>query len=174
MAAAWFTRFWQAGLEVEQVTDTLSKAERSKRMSLVRGRNTGPELIVRKIVHSMGYRFSLRQRHLPGKPDLIFPSRNKVIFVHGCFWHRHSRPGCKLARLPKSRLHFWLPKLEGNRIRDKQKQKELRTAGWKFLVVWECEIGHIERLRNTLEKYLGAEDARGRIVRRSRRSRDGH
>ena len=98
--------------------DTLSKAQRSERMSRVRGKDTKPELLVRRLVHGMGYRYRLHRRDLPGTPDLVFPGRRKVIFVHGCFWHRHPDPACKLARLPKSRTDFWLPKLEGNRARD--------------------------------------------------------
>jgi DNA mismatch endonuclease (patch repair protein) len=93
--------------------DTLSRKERSRRMSLIRNRDTKPELLVRRMVHRAGYRYRLHGSCLPGKPDLVFPSRRKVIFVHGCFWHRH--PKCTLARLPKSRLGFWLPKLTENR-----------------------------------------------------------
>jgi DNA mismatch endonuclease (patch repair protein) len=155
------------------MADTLSKAQRSKRMSLIRGKDTKPELLVRRLVHSMGFRFSLRRNHIPGRPDILFPSRRKAIFVHGCFWHRHSAANCRLARLPKSKLDFWLPKLEANRLRDRRKQKELHAAGWTCLVVWECEIGHTERLRNKLTKFLGSDDARDRIVRRSGRTGDG-
>lgn len=154
------------------MTDTLSKVERSKRMSLVRDKDTGPERRVRSLIHSMGFRFSLRRNHIPGRPDIVFPSQGKVIFVHGCFWHRHSSVKCRLARLPKSRLDFWLPKLEANRIRDMRKQKELRAAGWRFLVVWECEIGHKERLKNKLRQFLRRDDARGRTVRRGGRTRN--
>ena len=96
--------------------DTLTPSERSKRMGLIRGADTRPELRVRSIVHRCGYRYRLHVPALPGKPDLVFPRLRKVIFVHGCFWHRH--PDCSLARLPKSRLHFWLPKLTHNRQRD--------------------------------------------------------
>ena len=155
------------------MTDTLSKTQRSERMGLIRDRDTGPERSVRSLVHSMGFRFSLRRNHVPGRPDIVFPSRRKAIFVHGCFWHRHPNPKCKLARLPKSRLDFWLPKLEGNRIRDIQKQRELRAAGWTFMVVWECEIDHKERLKNKLQRFLGKDDARSRVVRRSGRTRNG-
>src|SRR5471032_1190886 len=106
------------------MTDTLSRAERSERMSRVKGKDSKAELMVRSLTHRLGYRFRLHGSNLPGKPDLVFASREKVIFVHGCFWHRHSR--CALARLPKSRLEFWKPKLDGNRARDKRNIKALR------------------------------------------------
>src|SRR3989442_5328713 len=99
--------------------DTLTRSERSKRMALIRSKNTKPELLVRKIAHSCGYRFRLHASQLPGKPDLVFHKQKKVIFVHGCFWHRH--PGCALARLPKSKLRYWIPKLNKNRRRDLKK-----------------------------------------------------
>lgn len=98
--------------------DTLTREERSERMSRVRSKNTVPELAVRRLVHALGYRFRLHRRDLPGTPDLAFPGHHKAIFVHGCFWHRHPDPDCKLARMPKSRQEFWKLKLEGNRARD--------------------------------------------------------
>src|SRR5690554_1365672 len=100
------------------MADTLTKAQRSNRMSLIKGKHTAVERTVRSLVHGMGYRFRLHGK-LPGKPDLVFPGRRKVIFVHGCFWHRHDDPACKLARLPKTRLDFWGPKLRANAERDK-------------------------------------------------------
>lgn len=118
--------------------DTLSPEERSERMGRVRSKNTKPELFVRRILVSMGYRYRLHLRSVPGNPDIVFPSRRKAIFVHGCFWHRHQ--GCSNCRLPKSKLEFWKPKLDGNRKRDIRIQGELRKAGWQFLVVWECEL----------------------------------
>ena len=111
-----FSRWGEVGM------DTLSRKERSQRMSLIRNRDTKPELLVRRLIHGCGFRYRLHRADLPGKPDLVFPSRKKVIFVHGCFWHRH--PACGLARLPKSRLSFWVPKLKGNRRRD---LKNIRT-----------------------------------------------
>jgi len=136
------------------VADSLSKAERSERMSRVRGQDTKPEMLVRRLVHRMGFRYRLHDRSLPGAPDLVFKSRRKVIFIHGCFWHRHSDPDCKLARMPKSRLHFWRAKLEGNRARDLRKQSELDEMGWRYLIVWECELRHTEQLENTLRAFL--------------------
>ncbi|MBK6869247.1 MAG: DNA mismatch endonuclease Vsr [Burkholderiales bacterium] len=118
--------------------DTLDSNERSERMRRIRAKNTKPEMVVRSFVHALGFRYRLYDKSLPGSPDLVFPARRKVIFVHGCFWHRHNR--CSLARLPKSRLDFWLPKLEGNRRRDAHKLRQLSRLGWKSLVIWECEL----------------------------------
>ncbi|RQZ75946.1 DNA mismatch endonuclease Vsr [Burkholderia glumae] len=118
--------------------DSLTPAERSERMSRIKGSNTKPELIVRSLIHRMGYRYRLHGKRLPGRPDLVFSKRRKVIFVHGCFWHRHE--GCRLARLPKSRLDFWRPKLEANAERDKEVERRLSELGWKVLTIWECEV----------------------------------
>lgn len=138
------------------MADTLTKAERGKRMSLVRGKHTKPETRVRELLGVMGFRFGLHARDLPGQPDIVFRSRKKVIFVHGCYWHRHAGKTCRLARLPKSRLEFWLPKLESNRLRDRRNQRALRSAGWRFLVVWECQLRHKEQLENRLRRFLEA------------------
>jgi DNA mismatch endonuclease (patch repair protein) len=135
--------------------DTLSQDERSERMSRVRSKNTKPELIVRKLLTSMGYRYRLHQRSVPGNPDIVFSQRKKVIFVHGCYWHRHRN--CPNCRLPKSNLKFWKPKLEGNKIRDLKNQRELTRAGWRFMVVWECEVKD-SHLGSRLKFFL--EDAR--------------
>jgi DNA mismatch endonuclease (patch repair protein) len=124
-------------------------------MSLIRGRDTTPEWVVRKIVHSMGFRYRLHVKTLPGKPDLVFPRLRRVIFVHGCFWHRHKKPSCKLARLPKSRLEFWRPKLEGNRLRDLASNRALRKLGWAVLEVWECQLQNNETLERRLRYFLG-------------------
>jgi DNA mismatch endonuclease (patch repair protein) len=134
--------------------DTLTPEARSERMGRVRGRDTRPELIIRKLVYRMGFRYRLHDRRLPGAPDLVFKSRRKAIFIHGCFWHRHPDPSCKLARMPKSQLDFWRPKLEGNRERDLRKQSELDAMGWKYLIVWECELRHREQLENKLLAFL--------------------
>jgi len=141
------------------MADTLTKKERSERMSRVRGRDTKPELVVRRIVHGLGFRYRLHDSRLPGSPDLVFKSRRKAIFIHGCFWHRHSDPKCKLARLPKSRLDFWRPKLEGNRERDRRHQSALEALGWKYPIVWECELRHREQLENKLLGFLWEEDS---------------
>ena len=118
--------------------DTLSPSQRSARMRLIQSANTSPERVVRYFVHKLGYRYRLHRADLPGRPDIVFPGRRKVIFVHGCFWHRHNH--CDLARLPKSRLEFWLPKLTSNKKRDAVKRGALTRRGWSSLVVWECEL----------------------------------
>jgi len=138
------------------MTDTLTPAERSERMSRIRSKGTKPEMIVRRLVHGMGYRYRLHRRDLPGIPDLVFPRLKKVIFVHGCFWHRHPDPQCKLARLPKSRLDFWKPKLEANKRRDLENIDKLSDLGWTNLIVWECDIGNKEQLKNKITSFLGA------------------
>lgn len=136
------------------MTDTLRSEERSARMSRIRGKDTAPELAVRRMLHGMGYRYRLHRRDLPGCPDLVFSSRRKAVFVHGCFWHRHPDPACKLARLPKSRLDFWLPKLEGNRARDLRNQDALRAQGWGVFVVWECQLRNPETLKIQIKTFL--------------------
>jgi DNA mismatch endonuclease (patch repair protein) len=135
--------------------DTLTRAQRSERMARVKGKNTVPELVVRQEVHGLGFRYRLHGRGLPGRPDLVFRKRRKVIFVHGCFWHRHSAASCKLARLPKSRLDFWRPKLQSNHLRDARNLAALRRSGWRVLVVWECELTDKMRLRRRLKTFLG-------------------
>lgn len=135
-------------------TDTLTPAARSERMSRIHGKDTQPEIKVRRITHGMGYRYRLHRGDLPGRPDLVFSSRRKVIFVHGCFWHRHPDTRCKLARLPKSRLDFWQPKLENNRTRDFENQKKLAEAGWQVLVLWECELRDASDLAQRVRSFL--------------------
>jgi len=141
------------------MVDTLTAAARSERMSRVRAKDTKPEMIVRRLVHGMGYRYRLHDRQLPGSPDLVFRSRRKVVFVHGCFWHRHPDSSCKLARMPKSRQDFWGPKLEGNRERDERNREALDREGWRQMVVWECECRHEEQLRNKLRDFLEDDNA---------------
>jgi len=138
--------------------DTLDQRERSVRMALVRAKDTKPEMFVRRLVHALGFRYRLHDKRLPGSPDLVFSRLRKAIFVHGCFWHRHPDPACALARMPKSKLDFWRPKLDGNRERDLRNQSALAAIGWRYLVVWECELRHTEQLRNTLSAFLNGED----------------
>lgn len=133
--------------------DTLNESQRSERMSRVLSRDTKPELRIRRLVHSLGYRYRLNVRDLPGKPDLVFRKRRKVLFVHGCFWHRHD--DCHLARMPKSRLDFWTLKLQKNKARDAVVRKQLKTDGWSMLIIWECEISNIERVAVRIKRFLG-------------------
>lgn len=121
-------------------------------MSLIRGTGSAPEMKLRRLVHRMGFRYRLHVKELPGKPDLVFPSRCAIVFMHGCFWHRHK--GCKLARLPKSKLEFWKPKLEANRKRDLHSQRQLKALGWRVLVVWECEMADAERVSAIVSEFL--------------------
>lgn len=134
--------------------DSLTPAERSARMALVQSKNTKPELLVRRLVYAMGYRYRLHRRDLPGTPDLVFAGRSKVIFVHGCFWHRHAR--CALARLPKTRGDFWLPKLTANAERDARNARALRRLGWGVLTIWECQLGDTTKLANRIGRFLDA------------------
>ncbi|MBI3664250.1 MAG: DNA mismatch endonuclease Vsr [Acidobacteria bacterium] len=131
--------------------DILTRRERSVRMSLIRSRNTKPEIAVRRLVHGLGYRFRLHGK-LAGRPDLVFRSKAKVIFVHGCFWHLHR--GCPRCRPPKSRLAYWRPKLRRNAVRDTQVRRALRRSGWRSLVVWECELENAARLTRKLRRFL--------------------
>ena len=124
-------------------------------MGRVRGRNTKPELIVRRILHGAGFRYRLHAKELPGKPDIISRVRKQAIFVHGCFWHRHDDPSCGLARLPKSRLDFWLPKLETNRERDVRDLAALEALGWRVLVVWECQMRNKDLARDVIAFWEG-------------------
>jgi DNA mismatch endonuclease, patch repair protein len=133
--------------------DTISSAQRSENMRRIKSKGMKPELIVRAIVHGMGYRYRLHSRDLPGKPDLVFRSRKKVIEVRGCFWHQHR--GCSGAHIPKSRTDYWLPKLARNTQRDKANCKHLGALGWQVLVVWECEVDDSKQLSLKLAKFLG-------------------
>lgn len=123
-------------------------------MARVRSANTRPERIIRSLLHRLGYRFRLHAKELPGSPDIVLRPRRKAIFVHGCFWHQHGDPACRLARKPKTRLDFWLPKLNANSERDKVSLSKLDALGWKTLIVWECELRHMEQLENRLVAFL--------------------
>ena len=127
-------------------------------MQAVKRENTGPELVVRRLLHGMGYRYRLHRKDLPGSPDIAFVSRRKAVFVHGCFWHGH---GCPKGRLPKSRLDYWRPKLDKNRERDRIKAKQLESLGWAVLVVWQCETVDLEALAARLQGFV--EDERNSI-----------
>ena len=134
------------------MVDTVTKEKRSWNMSRIKGKDTKPELIVRSMLHRMGYRFRLHRKDLPGKPDIVLPKYRTVIFVHGCFWHRHKR--CKYAYNPKSRVEFWQNKFAGTIERDKRHRRQLKTLGWKVLVIWECQIKKLKTLGNKLQREL--------------------
>lgn len=139
--------------------DVLTKEQRHKNMSRIRGENTKPEEIVRKYLFSRGFRYRKNDRRYPGKPDIVLPKYKTVIFVNGCFWHRHE--GCRYASVPKSRQDFWLPKLQGNVERDQRNIEALKKAGWSVIVIWECEIkskkGRDDALSRLEQKIKGQE-----------------
>lgn len=134
------------------MVDNLTLSQRKKTMASVRSKDTKPEMHVRKLTHAMGFRYRLHYKDLPGKPDLVFPSRNKVIFVHGCFWHQHD--GCKNAKMPKSNVSYWKTKLENNKKRDEKYQIELQSLGWDSLIIWECETKDITSLGRKIRGFL--------------------
>ena len=136
------------------MADRLTPEERSENMRRIKSKDTSPEMIVRRLTHRMGYRFRLHRNDLPGKPDLVFPSRRKVIFVHGCFWHQHDNIGCKIGRIPKSRTGYWVPKMQRNIERDRINLQKLASMGWKYLVVWECETKNTELLAEKINRFL--------------------
>lgn len=135
------------------MTDVLSPQERSKRMSLIKGRDTRPEMALRKVLHGLGLRYRLHGPGLPGKPDLVFPRYKAVVFVHGCFWHRHAK--CSIATTPKSNTAFWLEKFEKNMIRDIQVTEALEKLGWRVFVAWECELGSDKKTKLIGERLAG-------------------
>ena len=117
--------------------DKISVEQRSRIMSRIRSKNTKPEIIVRKYLHNLGYRFRLHDKKLPGKPDIVMKKHKTAIQVRGCFWHQH---GCKFSNIPKSNKSYWTPKLKKNKERDKQNDKKLKKLEWKLIVIWECKI----------------------------------
>tara|TARA_A100001037_G_C14815233_1_gene485112 strand:+ start:228 stop:644 length:417 start_codon:yes stop_codon:yes gene_type:complete len=122
--------------------------QRSRNMSAIKSKNTKPEIKVRKILHSMGYRFRLHSKDLPGSPDIVLPKYKTVIFVHGCFWHRHEN--CKYASTPKTRKEFWNKKFTENKKRDSEIQEKIKILDWRSVVIWECETKNIENLRDKI------------------------
>lgn len=133
--------------------DIIDKQARSRLMGRIGGKDTKPEMAVRRLAHRLGFRFRLHQRDLPGSPDLVFPGPRKVVFVHGCFWHRH--PGCRLAYEPKSNLAFWTKKFAANVARDEKVLADLKNQGWDALVIWECEAKDTELVVSRLSAHLG-------------------
>ena len=135
--------------------DTISPDRRSENMRRIRSSGTAPEMAVRKAAHAMGYRYRLHLKGLPGKPDLVFRSRRKVVFVHGCFWHQHAEPGCRVVREPKSNQGYWSAKLERNRERDVEHERQLIEGGWQVLTIWECEVeADLDRVTRRLQAFL--------------------
>lgn len=137
----------------------MSPAKRSALMARIRGRDTEPEIIVRRLLHAMGYRFRLHARNLPGRPDIVLRSKRTAIFVHGCFWHRHN---CGLAYMPKTRSEFWQKKFAGNVERDRRVKNELKADGWHVIAVWECQLGNPSSLAARLVKKLGPTGQKGK------------
>ncbi|MEW7974478.1 MAG: very short patch repair endonuclease [Candidatus Thiodiazotropha endolucinida] len=129
--------------------DKLSPEKRSEVMSAVKGKDTNPEVRVRKALHANGYRFRLHRKDLPGKPDIVLPKYNTCIFVHGCFWHQH--PGCKRATLPTTRREFWTKKFQANKKRDSQTKEQLEKLGWHVCIIWECKTKNSETLISELK-----------------------
>jgi len=134
------------------MADHLSAKNRSALMARIGGKDTAPELRVRKIAHGLGFRYRLHGRGLPGRPDLVFRGRRKVIFVHGCFWHGHSH--CKRGALPKSNVDYWNEKIDRNRERDHRQVDTLKAEGWDVLVIWECETKNLDILKRRIEHFL--------------------
>lgn len=136
------------------MADTLTKPQRSALMAKIRSKDTKPELAVRSLLHRLGYRFRLHRRDLPGSPDIVLPKHRTVIFVHGCFWHRHA--GCRHATTPATRARFWRLKFEGNMARDRRVKAALRRGGWRVVTIWECDVKRLVerpgRARRILER----------------------
>ena len=133
--------------------DIVDQDRRSAMMARIRGKDTRPELAVRRMIHALGYRFRLHRRDLPGSPDLVFPRLRKTILVHGCFWHRH--PDCRFSTTPRSNVEFWTRKFQGNQERDRRTLSMLAEMGWNPMVVWECETRDMDSLRERIGSYLG-------------------
>jgi len=138
------------------MTDTVSPKKRSENMRRIKSKDTKVELIVRKLIWSLGYRYRLHRKDLPGKPDIVFRGKKKVIFVHGCFWHQHDDGNCKIVRKPKSNTSYWSKKLERNIERDRFNQEKLQDLGWEFLIIWECEIknSQFQLLTDKINEFL--------------------
>jgi DNA mismatch endonuclease (patch repair protein) len=138
--------------------DIVDLRTRSRIMAAVPQKHSKPEIAVRKVAHSLGYRFQLHSDALPGQPDLVFPRLRRVVFVHGCFWHRHS---CYKATTPKVNTEFWQQKFADNQRRDRRVLRMLRRLGWKSLIIWECQVDCQDRLVDRLSKFLGANSSSG-------------
>jgi len=133
------------------MADRITKAQRSRNMARVKNKNTAPELIVRKTLHRLGFRFRLHRSDLPGNPDIVLPRHHKIVFVHGCFWHGHT---CPRGKRPSTRQDFWNRKLDGNQKRDKANQDKLKELGWEILIVWECQVKNVDNLEKQLLDFM--------------------
>jgi DNA mismatch endonuclease (patch repair protein) len=146
------------------VADVVTAETRSRMMSGIRGKDTKPEMTVRKALFAAGFRFRLHRRDLPGAPDVVMPGRRVVVFVHGCFWHRHD--GCRLAAVPSTRMEFWKAKMDGNVLRDRRNVERLRSLGWRVLVVWECALrdrGTLDGLPGILAEWVRGDETEGEL-----------
>jgi DNA mismatch endonuclease, patch repair protein len=135
-----------------EMVDIFTTSVRSRIMGRIKGKNTKPELLVRRVLHSLGFRFRLHGCNLPGKPDIVLPRYRKIIFVHGCFWHCHA--GCPRATLPKTNANFWRNKINGNLVRDKRIRRELKKLGWDVLVLWQCQLKSTDTIIRRLLRFL--------------------
>jgi DNA mismatch endonuclease (patch repair protein) len=153
--------------------DILSPERRSSLMARIKAKDTHPEMVVRRIVFGLGRRYRLHSRALPGAPDLVLARDRKIIFVHGCFWHQHAH--CTVARMPKSRMGYWRPKLEGNRLRDTKNVRRLRRSGWSVLIIRECQLSDMQRTATRLAEFLQERKTKQRSeVTHTRASKRGH
>lgn len=132
--------------------DRVTTAQRRENMRRIKSKDSIPELIVRRLVHRLGYRYRLHDHTLPGRPDLVFPRRRKIIFLHGCFWHAHTR--CKLAHTPATHQEYWQPKLDRNKARDRAHLRALKELGWDVLIIWECELTNTVLLGDRIRGFL--------------------
>lgn len=146
------------------MTDVVSPAKRSQMMSGIKGKNSQPELLVRRLLFAAGYRFRLHRRDLPGTPDIVMPAHKVAVFVHGCFWHLHH--GCRYAKIPATRPDFWQAKLEANVDRDRRAIEKLQASGWRVLVVWECATRNVESvacLQESMSQWIKSSEPVGEI-----------
>ena len=139
--------------------DTVSPQKRSANMRRIKSKGTAPERRLGKLIRSLRFKFNSHVRKLPGKPDFVFTSRRRIVFLHGCFWHAHGR--CKLSRIPKSKLTYWMPKLMGNKKRDLRNMRKLRSKGWKVLTVWECQLASPAKVKIRLRRFLTVDKRTG-------------
>ena len=144
--------------------DTISKLSRSENMRRITGGNTAPEMKVRSLVFRFGYRYRIHDSKLPGRPDMVFPGRNKVIFVNGCFWHQHKSGKCGIVRMPKSNTSYWIAKMTRNIDRDKRNLRKIRQLGWRSLTIWECQVSKADWLAVKIRQFEMIKDAQNPVI----------